>query len=175
MPIQSMVEMAFKGSELEGLSGDQLMDMFTSGEFERVTVHADNAACNAEFRRSFADRLRAVVPRRTRDRFYTRLSRSGERRWSFFRFTDRDRATRPQLGFERPAIARLLADKRQPVVRALDAFWIETGPKLGTPNLMCPAAYQQMLLHRDAELQTMRKRKSYSYYLQLAAKRREGL
>ena len=171
MSMQDMLVAAFAGSELHGLSGNTLSDIVTPS-FRRGQLDAYNSRCNAELRARFADRLRLAVSRRERDDALLLLSNVGERRAGYFHFVDAKRVTRPVAATSSPAMAEMLADRRHPVTRALEGFWADALPQLGSPELTCPAAHAQFIADRDVELQRLRRKKSYSSYVERAARER---
>jgi hypothetical protein len=173
MPLEYMLEDAFKGSELEGLDGESLSNL-ASGSFVRNELAAFNGSCNEEFRAGFARRLRAEVSRRTLDEAYLVLSNSGERRDGYFRFKDAQRVTQPEAETWPSPGSRLSAHRRHKVTRVLQEFWADALPQLGTTSLVCPNARAQLVSDRETYLQRVRKRATYPRYLELAAKGREG-
>lgn len=172
MPVQGVLEEAFAGSELEGLSGSELSDLAV--RFRRDALPGYNHDCSAEFRARFADRLRASIPQRRLDDSLLLLSEQGERRWStYFRFADVKRATRPQARPSSRQLAKVLSSRRHPVGRAIEDFWMAETARLGSPALVCPAAYRQLVADRDAELRRLRQRPGYAQQLEQAARARE--
>jgi hypothetical protein len=172
MPTEMMLLRAFAGSELDGLDGDTLSD-FISPTFARGPLDSYNQACSAEFRSGFASRLRAAVPRADRDKAFLLLSDKGERRTGYYAFADMARVTRPNLNSPPPGPAKLLADRRHPVTSALESFWTDAVPQLGSPASACPNAYQQLVALRDVELQQLRKRPYYPRLVERAASERK--
>lgn len=172
MPVEDMFADVFAGSELDGLDGQSLGDLASSA-FQQRIFDTHNPDCNAEFRASFADRLNSVLTKRELDYTFLRLSRSGERRSGYFRFADAKRATKPQKRYGPGGAAELNANSRDRLFRALDDFWDEARPRLGTRSLMCPNAYRLLMIDRDQELQRLRGGPRYSLYLKGAAEARE--
>ena len=171
MPKATMIADAFTGSELDGLDEESLGE-FVSATFVRTSLNAYNHDCNAEFRARFANRLRTSVSRRELDDAFLLLNESGERRVSYYSFSEVERVTPPRAKALTKR-ATVLGDPQYPVARALETFWTDAGPQLSSPRLTCPLAFRQLVTARDAELQRLRKRPSYSRLTERAANERE--
>ncbi|MBC9031704.1 hypothetical protein IAG41_04800 [Sphingomonas sp. JC676] len=172
MPMEMMLLRAFSGSELDGLDGDTLSD-FISGRFTRGPLDSYNHDCSAEFRSGFASRLRTAVPRADRDKAFLLLSDRGERGTGYYKFADVARVTQPYVSSSPPGPAKLLADRGHPVTLALESFWTDAVPQLGSPASACPKAYRQLVALRGAELQQLRKRPYYPRLVERATSERK--
>jgi hypothetical protein len=171
MPRAAMIASAFAGSALDGLDEQSLSEVAPPA-FVRTSLYAYNHDCNTEFRAQFTSRLRTTVPRQQRDDALMRLNMIGETRSSYYSFADVERAKRPLLEPRSTALTRL-ADAQHPVTQVLEAFWTDVGPRLASPMLTCPVAYRQLITARDAEIDRLRSRPSYSRFFIRAARERE--
>lgn len=157
MPVEAMVAEAFVGTELEGLEQEELLD-YVPSRFARALRDTYARPCNTEFRARFSERLNAEVSLDDRNAAYLLLSKDGEYRWSYFRFTEARRSTRPEL--RSPNLQKAVSRSR--LTPILDAFWDEAIPYLREASLICPTAHRELMASRAIELERLRQRSNYA-------------
>jgi hypothetical protein len=162
---------AFMGSEIDGLDGSTLRD-FVAPIFFREAEKSYSFDCNGELRDKFSQSIRINVNKKYRDNFYLKISNDGSNLYRKYIYVDRGRFGRPKLSVSPARYYEILSDNQNMIVKILNEFSDEYYPKLSDKTVICPIAYAKFLRERDAEIDRMRRRKSYPRLLEAAVEAR---